>query len=383
MRPVYIGGIGQTVVAEHWQRSWVSLAQQAAEQALAQHAVTPTVGAVYVANALGAALGIQSDMAPVVAATLGLTGVETLSIDAGGAAGGLAIRQAMLAVAAGAHEAVLVVGVEKVSDVLDERRESALALTTDTDWEAAHGVTLTAQWAMLMRRYMHEYAVEAADFASFPVNSHANAVPNKAALYRFAISADKLKSAGMIAAPLGLLDCSTVADGAAAVIITAHPDAQVGRQVRIVASTVASDVVALHDRPDLLDLQGVRTGFTRALAQAQLNRDDIDVADISDPHGIAAVLGLEAMGFAARGTGVLLGQTGAITPSGSIPLALSGGCKARGDVLGALGVYQVVEMTAQLRGTAPTQVPGARVALAQCMSGIGNSVVTHILQGEE
>ena len=51
---------------------------------------------------------------------------------------------------------------------------------------------MTAQWAMLMRKYMHEYAVDISDFAPFPVNAHANAVANKQALYRFAISADLL-----------------------------------------------------------------------------------------------------------------------------------------------------------------------------------------------
>lgn len=382
MRSVYIGGIGQTTVAEHWSRSLISLASEAAQKALLEHADASPIGAVYVANALGAALGIQSDIAPAVADAVGLSGVETLTIEAGGAAGGLAIRQAMIAVAAGIHDAVLVVGAEKVSDVLDEQREQALALTTDTDWEAAHGVTLTAQWAMLMRRYMHEYAVEAADFAPFPVNAHANGVTNPQALYRFGITADKLKSAGMIASPLGLLDCSTVADGAAAVVITAQPGANLGRRVRIAASAVASDVVALHDRPDLLELRAVRDSMERALAQAQCTRADIGVADITDQHGIVAVLALEALGFAARGTGLLLGQSGAITPTGSIPIATSGGCKARGDVVGALGVYQMVELTQQLRGQAKTGVPQAQMALALCMSGIGNTAVTHILQGE-
>jgi acetyl-CoA C-acetyltransferase len=181
-----------------------------------------------------------------------------LTIDAGGAAGGLAIRQAMLAVASGVYDAVAVVGVEKVSDVLDEQREAALALTTDGDWEGLHGVTLTSQWAMLMRKYMHDYAVARADFAAFPVNAHANAVANQHALYRFAITPDKVKNAGMVADPLSLLDCATVADGAAAVIISAHPHASNGRAVRIAGSGVASDAIALHERADMLDLVAVR-----------------------------------------------------------------------------------------------------------------------------
>ena len=79
-----------------------------------------------------------------------------------------------LAIASGAYDLVVVVGVEKVTDVLDGQLEAGLALAGDADWEAVHGATMTAQWAMLMRRYMHQYGYEAADFAAFPVNAHAN-----------------------------------------------------------------------------------------------------------------------------------------------------------------------------------------------------------------
>ena len=93
----------------------------------------------------------------------------------------------------------------------------------------------------------------------------------------------------------------------------------------------------------------------------------------------AALLAFEAMGYAARGTGYTLGTVGAIRPDGSVPLALAGGCKARGNLVGALGVAQIVELCAQLQSSASTQVADARIALAQCMSGIANTVATHIL----
>ena len=380
MRPVFIAGTYATAVAEHWDRSALSLASEALQGAL-QASGMPTVGALYVANAMGAALGMQSNIAPALAHAAGLTGIETLSLDAGGAAGGMAIRQAMLAVASGMHEAVAVVGVEKVSDVLDARREAAVALLSDGDWEGVHGVTLTAQWAMLMRKYMHDYAVTAADFAAFPVNAHANAVANKKALYRFAISADKFKSAGMVADPICLLDCATMADGAAAVIISATPVPAAGRTVRVAGSGVASDTLAVHARADMLDLAAIRLATQRALTQAGCAMTDIQALDVDDAHGICAVLALEAMGVTPRGSGTTLGSTGAIRPDGSLPLALAGGSKARGDVVGALGVYQMVELTAQLRGTATTQVPGATVAMGVCMAGIANTAVAHVLIG--
>lgn len=370
-----------TAVAEHWQRTALSLATEALCSAMTASPQQP-IGALYVANALAAALGQHSNIAPAIAVATGLHGCETLTIDAGGAAGGLAIRQAMLAVASGMHDAVAVVGVEKVSDVLDERREAALALTTDGDWEALHGVTLTSQWAMLMRKYMHDYAVASADFAAFPVNAHANAVANWQALYRFAITPDKIKNAGMVADPLSLLDCATVADGAAAVIISAYPHDSQTRTVRIAGSGVASDCIALHERADMLDLLAVRLATTRALQQAKLTIEAVHALDIADPHAICAVLTLEALGYTPRGMATTLGTSGAIRPNGSVPLALTGGCKARGDVVGALGVYQIVELTAQLRGTAANQVTNATVALATCSAGLASTAVTHVLLAE-
>jgi acetyl-CoA C-acetyltransferase len=377
MRPVYIAGTGMTAVAEHWTRTALSLASDAARQAMGRTTSTH-IDALYVANGSSATLGLHQNFAPAVAHELELDGIEAISFESAGAAGGLAIRQAALAVAAGLADAILVVGVEKVSDFLDEHREESLALTSDTDWESLHGVTLTAQWAMLMRKYMHEYAVDISDFAPFPVNAHANAVANKQALYRFAISADKLKGASMIADPLSLLDSSTIADGAAAVIISATP-AFDGPTVRIIGSGVASAPVALHDRDDLLDLTAIRQSSQRALSAAGIDASQVQAFDLYDPHGIAAVLAFEAMGYAAKGTGTQLGASNAIRTDGSVPLALTGGCKARGDVFGALGVYQIAELTAQLRHSAPNQVPNCQFALAQSMAGIATTVVTHIL----
>jgi acetyl-CoA C-acetyltransferase len=111
--------------------------------------------------------------------------------------------------------------------------------------------------------------------------------------------------------------------------------------------------------------------------------EDIQVLELTDPHGIAAVLSLEACGFAERGAGVQLGREGAITPGGAMPLATGGGCKARGDTIGANGVYQVADLVRQLLGEAGNvQVDGARAALAQCLGGIGATAATHILVAE-
>lgn len=380
MRNVYIVGAGATPVAEHWNRDSASLATEALAGALG---ATPAarLGALYVASALNGSLHTQSQIGALVATAAGIPGIEAVSVEAGAASGGVALRQAYLAVASGLVDLVAVVGVEKTTDVLDGRREAALALQGDADWEAVHGVTLTSLWALLMRRYMHQYGYNAEDFAPFPVNAHANGAANPRAMYRFAINADKVRGAPMVSDPLGLLDCSTSADGAAALVIAAEGLAHElhAAPVRIAASAVATDTLALHSRPDPLWLAAAARSTTMALRAAHLSHGDIQVLDVTDPHGIAAALALESSGFAERGAAVGMAREGALTPKGKLPLATGGGCKARGDIVGANGIYQVVELVAQLRGQAGgAQVAGARVALAQCLGGVGATAATHI-----
>src|SRR5262245_65946672 len=110
MREVYIVGTGQTPVAEHWERTTTSLAAESLAGALGP--VAPErVGALYVANALGGALQVQAQLGAAVAAAAGMRGAEASTLEASGASGGVALRQAYLAVAGGAYDLVAVVGV--------------------------------------------------------------------------------------------------------------------------------------------------------------------------------------------------------------------------------------------------------------------------------
>lgn len=381
MNTISIIGTGATPVGEHFGRSMADLATEALRAALGS--IDPArIGALYVANALGEALGAQGNLASAMADACGLVGIEATRIEAAGASGGAALRQAMLSVAAGAHDLVVVLGIEKATDRLDAEVETALALATDGPSEADHGLTLTSQWALLMRRYMHEHGYAAEAFAPFAVNAHANGAKNPQALYRFPISAEKFRVAGQIASPLNMLDCPSLADGAAALIIASERLARElpGPRIRLAGSGLSSDTLALHSRRDPLLLAATQRSAQAAMAQAGVSHAEINVLELSDPHGIAAALALEAIGFYERGSAPRHAADGAISPNGATPLATAGGYKARGDIVGASGVYQIVELARQLRGEAgPTQVVGARVALAQCLGGVGGIAVTHIL----
>ena len=383
MTDVVIAGIGQTPVGEHWEISLRELALDAIEAAREDSGdLRPQ--ALFAGNMLASSISSQAHLGVLIADFAGLTGIEAASIEAAGASGGAALRQAYLAIAAGAVDTALVVGIEKMTDMTGSRVEAAIATAVDGDYEAVQGLTPTAQAALLMRRYQHEFGVDHASFSSFPLIAHANAEGNPNAMFRKAITLEMYNHAGMVSDPLNMFDIAPTADGAAALILVRrdllppnfhHP------VVRISASSMASDTLALHDRPDPLAFEAVRISVERACRQAGILPGDVDLFELYDAYSIFAALSLEAAGFAERGQAWKLAQDENLTLQGSLPIATLGGLKARGNPGGATGVYQAVEATLQLRGQAGSnQVQKARRALIQCLGGPASTAVTHVLE---
>jgi acetyl-CoA C-acetyltransferase len=314
----------------------------------------------------------------------GLAGIEAVTVEGAGASGGLALRQAYLMVAAGAAEAALVVGVEKLTDQTGSSVEAAISTAVDSDYEAVQGLTPTAQSALLMRRYMHEFNVSHDNFAGFPVVAHANGVSNPNAMFRRAIKVESYQRAGTISEPLNMFDVAPGADGSAAVLLTRPdllPPSFSHQLVRISGSSSVTDNLALHDRPDPLTFQAARLSAERACRQAGILPADIDLFELFDAFSIYAAMSLEAAGFAERGQGWQLAQDGDLSLNGSLPISTFGGLKARGNPGGATGIYQVVEAVLQLRGLAgENQVGDARRALVQSLGGPASSAATHVLE---
>jgi acetyl-CoA C-acetyltransferase len=384
MTNVSIIGLGQTDVREHWDTSIRHLAWYAIEAAM-DDAHHHQIDAIYVGNMLAGQLSNQNHLGALIADFAGLRGVEALTVEAADASGGAALRQAILAVQSGLIETALVVGVEKITDESGATVPAALATALDGDYEAIHGQTLAGAAALLMRRYMHEYGVSLADFAGFSVNAHANAVGNPRAMYRNRVKPEAFAAAPMTAEPISLFDEAPAGDGAAAVIVTGSERAadMVARPVRILASALATDSLAIHDRRDRLWLSAAERSARLAFAQAGLSPADMDVVELHDSFTVMAALALEACGFAARGRGWELARDGEIGRQGRVPISTFGGLKARGNPIGATGLYQIVEVALQVRGAAgDCQVPGARAGLAQNLGGMAATAVTHILSYE-
>lgn len=382
MRDVSIIGVGQTKVGEHWEKSLVQLGVEAIRSALAD-AGSPKVGALYVANMLAARLSAQQHLGALLADHAGLKGTEALCVEAACCSGMAAFRTALAAVSSGMTDVAVVVGVEKMSDRPGPEVTSALATAADADYEALTGLSFVAINALLMRRYMHEFGVAREVFAPFVINAHRNAAMNPNAMLGFAVSAADYAKAKMVAAPISLLDSAPVCDGAAAVVLcSADLARQLGAPgVRIRACEIATDTLALHDREDLLRLNAAALSSHRAYERAGLGPSDLNLVELHDAFSIITVLSLEASGFADRGRGWELGADGAIALAGRLPLSSMGGLKARGHPVGASGVYQLVELTQQLRGRAgKNQVPCARLGLGQSIGGSGATVVTTLLE---
>src|SRR5215208_4718038 len=219
MTEVVIAGIGQTEVGEHWEIGLRDLAHNAIRDAI-EDAGGLRPQSLFVGNMLAPNLSNQAHLGVLLADYAGLLGIEAVTIEAAGASGGAALRQGYLAVASGMVEIALVVGVEKFTDKVGSDVDTALATTSDSDFEAVQGMTPTAQAALLMKRYMHEHQVPADGFAGFALTAHTNAVNNPCAMFRKAIKAETYANAEMVSEPINMFDMAPNADGAAALVLT-------------------------------------------------------------------------------------------------------------------------------------------------------------------
>ena len=383
MRPIAILGFGQTKIDEQWERSIREIAAQAIRLAL-NDAGRESADGLFVGNMMSGILDRQNILAPLVADFAGLKSIESVKIDAACGSGGAALRSGLMAVASGELESALVLGVEKMTDRHPHEVTAALATAADADYEGEMGLSFVGLNALLMRRYMHEYGWKHADFAPFAINAHANALHNPFARLHQKITVEDFEKSAMIATPINLLDASPIGDGAAALLLVPAETLRGGTRILVAGSASATDTLAIHDRPDALFLAAAYHSAQEAYRQAGVSPEEIDVFELHDAFAIMSALSLEACGFAERGRGVRLGLDGDILPTGRIPVTTRGGLKARGHPVGATGVYQVVEVVQQLRGECGgTQVPEARIGMAQNIGGSGSTVVTHILKREE
>lgn len=381
MREVAIVAGGMTRFGELWESSLRDLFVEAAAEALA-NARAERVDSIVVGNMSGGQFVGQEHLGPLMADHLGMAGVAAARVESACASGGLALRMAFMEVASGMSDLVLAAGLEKMTDGADVT--DVLATASDQEQEVYHGVTFPGLYAMIARYHMKTHGSTEEDLAWVAVKNHRHGAKNPKAQFRREVTPEEVMASSLVAAPLRLLHCSPVSDGAAAVLLCPLDQAHryTDRPVKIVGSGLATASMALAGRPDPAALDAVRMAGERAYKMAGIGPGDVQVAEVHDCFAIAEICCIEELGLVPRCSGGKAARQGVTALGGKIPVNTSGGLKSKGHPVGATGIAQAIEIFEQLGGrSGERQVEGARVGLAQNMGGSGASSVVHVFQG--
>jgi len=375
MRNVKVAGVGLLKVKEYWDRSLQDLFAEASLKAISDAGVE-SVDKVYVSNMSAALMQDQLNTAALMSDALGNPGLPATRIEAGSASGGVAFHEAVQAVASGYSDAVLVTGVEKMSDILPDVVTTALAMAEEQEYTAYTGVTKTGIAAMIQRLYLDLYA-KPEEVCMMAVKSHEHAVGCKHAQYPFKMSIERAMSSPMEADPIHMMECSGVGDGAAALVLV--PADETG--VEVAGSAIATDFTSIAQRPDPMAMDAISKAADKAYKMAGITAKKVSLAEVHDDFTINGVLGIEGLGLAKVGEGSKLVSSEEVDNGGKLPVNTFGGLKARGNPLGATGIYQIAEVALQLRGDAGDhQVKNAKYGVAQNAGGMASICSVNVLR---
>jgi acetyl-CoA acetyltransferase len=360
-RRVAVVGAGLVPFGKHEDASLEELGSTAAESALGEAGLEVNqVGAVFSANVLGGGGAGQR-----ILARTGVHGIPVVNVENACASGTTAVHLARLAVAAGQHDAVLVVGAEKMTGKFQG------GITLDrTDRPTLLGLTMPAIYALNAQRYAHDNAIDLDDFAEVSVKNRAAGARNPQAMFRKPVTRAEVLGARPVADPLTLLQCCANADGAAAIVVVAeHAVASQHDPVWLLGSGLASGSPIGPSTEFGTSLLS-RLAAQQAYAAAGVAAADIDFAEVHDAFTIGEITSVEGLGLASLGKAVHAVLDGELSLGGRVPVNVSGGLLSKGHPVGATGVGQVVELVTQLRGQAgDRQITGASVGLAHTVGG--------------
>lgn len=365
----YIHSVYQTKFGELWDRSWEDLVREAVVGALSDSKYQLSdIEAIYLGSMLPAWLMGQNNLGGVVAEALGVN-LPIFPVEVACASGGVAFYQAVHAVESSQFERVLVVGVEKMTDL--ESCVITESLMGAASWqERQAGLTFPGLYGLMQRAYVQEYGLSEADLAQVPVKSHQYAKDNPKAHFGYAITADQVLASDIVADPIRLFHASGVSDGAAALIVSRDKSAS---KAGVLASEFATDTISLFQRKSLTSISATQIATKKAYSLAQIKPEQIDVLEVHDCFSIAQVMAMEDLGLAKAGRGV--------EAAVNVPVNTSGGLKACGHPVGATGVKQIVSLVEQLTGqSGKRQVVGARLGLAHNVAGSGSGAVVSVLE---
>lgn len=374
---IFIKGIYQTKFGELWDKSLEDLILEASLGALKDAKLRPCqLQAIYLANMLAGQSVGQQHLSSFFAKYLKIK-VPVIRVEAACASGGVAVNQAVISLNSGAYENVLVVGAEKMTDLLPEEISETLMSAASVKNELSSGLSFVGLYALLARQYLKKFGAQEEDLAYVSVKNHFHASLNPLAQFPFKITLRDVLKSRMVASPLKLLDCSPISDGAAGLVLSRKKD---GTRVRIRASSLAQDSLSLEERKSLVSLEASKTAGEEAYGTTSVGPEDIDILEVHDCFTIAEILALEDLGFYKKGEGYIGVRNGEVKIGGKWPVNLSGGLKACGHPVGATGVKQIVELVKQFRQQKAKNGERIKLGLAHNVGGTGGTCSVHILE---
>ncbi len=301
------------------------------------------------------------------------------------ATGSAAIYQGLDAIAAGRARLVLALGVEKMTACAADQVTDILSRGAYQKELGPEPLSFPGLFALLAKRYFQQHGDQSEALARIAAKNHRNGARNPLAHLQkdlgYAFCRHESERNPMVAPPLKRTDCSTVADGAAAVVL-ADVDTALGMDKAIVfrARQHVQDFLPMAKR-DLLAFEGPALAWRRALDEAGMTVESLSLAEVHDCFTPAELLSYEAMGLAERGRGAEVILEGRSEADGALPVNPSGGLKAKGHPIGATGVSMHALVAAQLQGSAGAiQVPGATVGAVFNMGGLAVANYVSILE---
>jgi acetyl-CoA C-acetyltransferase len=371
---LYVIGTAITKFGELWNRSLTDLAGEVVAAATADMQLqtslpSTAIDAVFVANKAAANYQRQHHLGALISDMLP-NHPPGMKIEGACASGGLALMAAEMALRSGQYQTVMVVGIEKMTDVSSAETTAILSGAADT--VAEYGSTFPGLYALLAQAHMEHFGTTRQHLSAVAVKNHANAQSNSKAQFRNALTIEAVSNSQIIAEPLRLLDCSPISDGAAAVILTTNTQMlnKNTDQVRVVGYGHGQDSVTLANRSSLTELAATSKAAQQAFLMAGLTPKHINAAEVHDCFTIAEILAIEDLGFVTKGQG------GFATLHKTVPTIInpSGGLKACGHPVGATGVKQLAFMAQYLRST------NQQYGLTHNVGGSGATAVVHIVE---
>ncbi len=384
---VAIIGMGCTHFSERWEAGAEDLMVEAVGEALTDAGIArDEIGAAW----LGVFFDEQSTgkSALPLSVALRLPNIPVTRVENLCATGTEALRGAVYAVAAGACDIALAVGVEKLKDTgysgLPERTKGTFE---DLYLPASTAPGAFAQLASAYgARHGHSMDKLREAMAHISVKSHENGARNPKAHLRNRITAEQVLAAPMIAYPLGVLDCCGVSDGAACAIVTTPRKARaLGKRdfvtVKALQLAPSNGVEMGHQSWDGSYTLTTRLAAARAYAEAGIRdpRAGIHLMEVHDCFSITELVLMEDLGFSDPGRAPHDVLAGRYDRDGAIPCQTDGGLKCCGHPIGATGLRMAYEIYLQLLGRAgERQLKSPTLGLTHNLGGIPNRNVASV-----